>query len=162
MYLTVLELIVGRLGKGDVMWAVTGSLGFALQGVPVQPHDIDIQTDARGAYEIERLLLEYLTEKVHFAQGNRVCSHFGAFEIDGIRVEVMGDIQKRCDDGTWSAPPDLKRHIHYQEIGKMTIPVLSLEYECQAYSQLGRDDKADLLSRWLRQHGSSAAGEKGE
>ena len=162
VYLMVLELIASRLSKGDVMWAVTGSLGFALQGVPVQPHDIDIQTDAQGAYEIERLLLEYLTEKVHFAQSSRIRSHFGAFEIDGIRVEVMGDIQKRYDNGTWSAPPDLKRHIHYLEIDEMTIPVLSLAYECQAYRQLGRDDKADLLRRWLRQHGSSATGAKGE
>jgi len=36
-----------RLGDSDVNWAVTGSLGFALQGVPVEPHHIDIQTDGK-------------------------------------------------------------------------------------------------------------------
>lgn len=158
----VLELIAGRLGKGNVIWAVTGSLGFALQGVPAEPHDIDIQTDTQGAYEIERLLSEFVTEKVCFAQERSIRSHFGVFEIEGIRVEVMGDIQKRYSNGTWSTPPDLKKLIHYLAIDKMMVPVLSLEYECQAYRQLGRDDKADLLRRWLQQHHGSSNGAEDE
>ena len=54
VYLNVLRQIHARLSNTDVNWVVTGSLGFALQGVPVQPNDIDIQTDKVGAYEIER------------------------------------------------------------------------------------------------------------
>lgn len=59
-YLNVLHKIYKRLNDADVKWAVTGSLGFALQGVPVEPNDIDIQTDKRGAYEIERHFYEFM------------------------------------------------------------------------------------------------------
>ncbi len=150
-YLTVLKRIADRLGQSEVLWAVTGSLGSALQGVPLEPHDIDIQTDKSGAYEIERLLSQFVTEKVHLAQTDRIRSHFGAFEIDGIRVEVMGDVQKQDHEGIWRGPPDLTRIVRYLEIEHTVIPVLSIEYECQAYKQLGRDDRADFLRQWLRQ-----------
>ena len=62
VYLNVLRQIHARLSNTDVNWVVTGSLGFALQGVPVQPHDIDIQTDKAGAYEIERLFSDVVIQ----------------------------------------------------------------------------------------------------
>ena len=42
-----------------INWAVTGSLRLALQGVPIEVHDIVIQTDKDGAYAIERCFIEY-------------------------------------------------------------------------------------------------------
>ena len=45
----VLEKIMNRLEDKPIIWVLTGSLGMALQGVPVQVHDIDIQTDKEGA-----------------------------------------------------------------------------------------------------------------
>jgi hypothetical protein len=57
-YIEALRKIYTRLKDSDVNWAVTGSLGFALRGVPVTVHDIDIQTDKSGAYKIENLLSE--------------------------------------------------------------------------------------------------------
>lgn len=53
-YLRVLRKIYDRLKNEKVNWGVTGSLSFALQEVPVEVHDIDIQTDKEGAYEIKR------------------------------------------------------------------------------------------------------------
>jgi len=50
IHLQVLRKLYERLKDSNVNWVVTGSLGFALQGVPVEPHDIDIQTDKEGAY----------------------------------------------------------------------------------------------------------------
>ncbi|MCW5852548.1 MAG: hypothetical protein KIT87_20910, partial [Anaerolineae bacterium] len=64
-------------------WAVTGSVGMALQGIPVEPHDIDLQTDAAGAYEIQRRLAEYSVQPVAFLAGERMRSHFGRLVIEG-------------------------------------------------------------------------------
>ena len=154
-YTRVLKKILLRLKRTDATWAITGSLGFALQGVPVEPHDIDIQTDEKGAYEIERLLTQFAVERVHFASAENIRSHFGMLNIDGIKVEIMGDIQKRLENGTWTKPPDLRKHIRFIRMEEMEIPVLHLEYEYEAYVQLGRNDKAALLKRWLLQHASS-------
>ena len=148
-YLNVLRQIYARLNDGGVNWVVTGSLGFALQGVPVEVHDIDIQTDEAGAYEIERRFSEFIIRKVAFSSADKIRSHFGALMIDGIKVEIMGDIQKRLEDGTWEAPVDLKHHKRIVEVEGMDVPVLSLAYEYQAYLKLGRIDKAEILRKWL-------------
>jgi len=149
-YLKVLEKIVSRLENKPIAWVVTGSLGMALQGVPVQVHDIDIQTDKDGAYEIERCLAEYVVEPVRYSQSERIRSHFGMVEIDGIKVEIMGDIQKRLGDESWEEPVKVERYRRWVEVGGMRIPVLSLEYEYQAYLKLGRSEKAEMLRMWLQ------------
>lgn len=138
-----------RLASTDVNWVVTGSLGFALQGMPVEPHDIDIQSDEKGVYEIERLFSEYVTRPVALSSTETMHSHFGALSIDSLKVEIMGDIQKRLSDGTWEAPVDLNRYKRFVEIEGMRIPVLSLEYEYQAYLKLGRIERAEMLKNWL-------------
>ena len=149
VYLNVLRQIHARLSSTDVNWVVTGSLGFALQGVPVQPNDIDLQTDKAGAYEIERLFSDLVIRKVKFSATEQIKSHFGALQIDGIDVEIMGDIQKRGADDVWE---EIVNPAHYKqtvEIAGLLVPVLSLEYEYQAYLKFGRVEQAKILRRWL-------------
>ena len=98
-YLDVLRTLYARLSGTEVVWVVTGSLGFALQSVPVTPHDIDLQTDAVGAYAIMRLFCEQVVRPVAFSSTATIRSYFGTLAIAGITVEIMGAIQKRLPDG---------------------------------------------------------------
>lgn len=145
----VLHKLYNELVGSGVNWVVTGSLSFALQGLPLTPHDIDIQTDAAGAYEIERRFSSYVTRKVAFSSAERVRSHFGAILIDGITVELMGDLQKRLEDDTWEDPVDLDSQKRFVAFEEMDVPVLSLEYEAQAYQKLGRHERAQMLQQAL-------------
>jgi hypothetical protein len=149
-YLKVLKEIVNRLEDKPIIWVLTGSLGMALQGIPIQVHDIDIQTDKDGAYEIERCFAEYVVEPVRYSESERICSHFGVLEIDDIKVEIMGNIQKRLGDWSWEKPVKVEHYRRWVEVGGMRVPVLSLEYEYQAYRRLGRDEKAEILQSWLQ------------
>jgi hypothetical protein len=151
-HLRVLHTLYERLSVTDINWVVTGSLGFVLQGVPVEPHDIDIQSDETGVHEIERLFSEFVTRLVALSATHNVRSHIGALMIDGIEVEIMGDIQKALADGAWEEPTDLDRHKRFVEVEGMRIPVLSLEYERQAYGDMGRIEKAETLRQWLESH----------
>jgi len=148
IHLQVLRKLYERLKDSNVNWVVTGSLGFVLQGVPVEPHDIDIQTDKEGAYEIERFFSEFVVEPVRFKESERIRSHFGALMIEGVKVEIMGDIQKKVND-EWEPPVDINRYKRFVQIEGMEIPVLDLEYEYQAYLKLGRVEKAKMLKKFL-------------
>ena len=148
-HLNALRKINILLQNKQLNWAITGSLGMALQGMELEVHDIDIQTDQRTAYEIEKLFAENVVAPVHIRESERIRSHFGALDIDGIKVEIMGDLQKRLDDQTWEEPVKVERWRRWVEIDGMRIPVLSLEYEYQAYLKLGRIEKAELLRNWL-------------
>ena len=148
IHLQVLRKLYERLKDSNVNWVVTGSLGFVLQGVPVEPHDIDIQTNKEGAYEIERFFSEFVVEPVRFKESERIRSHFGALMIEGVKVEIMGDIQKKVND-EWEPPVDINRYKRFVQIEGMEIPVLDLEYEYQAYLKLGRIEKAKMLKKFL-------------
>ena len=154
MLRNVVSLLCARLD--GVTWALTGSLGMALQGVPLTPHDVDVQTDAAGAYEIQQRLAEFATRPVAFSAAERVRSHFGVFLVHGVPMEVMGDIEKRRADGTWEPPPDLPRIIRYATLDRLRVPVLDLAYEIEAYTTLGRLERAAFLRAWLTQQGKNS------
>ncbi|MFO7918557.1 MAG: ParB N-terminal domain-containing protein [Anaerolineae bacterium] len=156
-YLNALQAICTRLEGGEIVWAITGSAGMALQGVPLAVHDIDVQTDRDGAYEIEEHFSPCVVTPVRYVASERIRSHLGALEIAGVRVEVMGDVQKRRDDGRWEVPVDVARYRRWTKVGDLQVPVLSLVYEYRAYRALGRSERASTLRRWLQRQGPDPA-----
>lgn len=156
-YLSVLKRISDSLNDSDVAWAVTGSCSLVLQGMEVLVNDVDLQTDAVGAYAIQRALSPYLVKKVVFGTSRDVRSHFGAFLIDGVPVEVMGDVERRGPDGVWRPGPDVRALRVWLDTDGVRVPVLPLTYEYQVYCQLGRDDRAEEIRLWLAERGAAAA-----
>ncbi|HEY3343949.1 MAG TPA: hypothetical protein VGJ97_03410 [Anaerolineaceae bacterium] len=133
-------------------WAITGSLGFALQGAEGPVHDIDLQTSQTGALEIGRRFSEFVVRPVVFSQADRIRSYYGALEVNGESVEIMGDLQKRMPDGSWEDPVDVSAVRRWVEVGGLRVPVMDLEYEYLAYRILGRIEKAQMLREWLDAH----------
>lgn len=148
-YLAVLRIICERLRDVPIAWAVTGSLGMALQGMRVEVHDIDLQADETGAYEIERRFADCVVQPVRYVASERIRSHFGRLEVEGVKVEVMGALQKWLDGQGWEKPVDVRRYRRFVDVDGMRVPVVSLAYEQRAYQKLGRLDKVRAIRRWL-------------
>ena len=154
-HLVSLRIIYDKLIKLRLDWSITGSLGFALHGMDVPVNDIDIQTDADSAYKIEDALLEYVVKEVKFSESGNIRSHFGELCIRGIKVEIMGGLQKRLPGGTWEDSVDVTLYRKFVKYKDMSLPVLSLEYEQIAYRNLGRVEKADMIKTWLEKNESN-------
>jgi hypothetical protein len=148
-HVAALCVLAERLASTDIVWALTGSTSFALQGVPIPVHDIDVQTDATGAYRIAELFADKVARPVAFSEADRIRSHFGALSIAGVTVELLGGLQKRLPDGHWEEPVDVRAHRRFVQLADLTLPVLDLAYEERAYRTLGRVEKAELLRRHL-------------
>lgn len=134
-----------------VTWALTGSAGFVLQGVPVAPTDIDVQTDEGGAYEIERQFADDVVDPVSFSEGAGIRSHVGRLVSDGIWVTLMGALQTRLTDGSWEPPVGVAEHRKLVPMDGIWVPVRDLRYEEQAYRRLRRMERADLLRSVIEQ-----------
>lgn len=94
-YYAVLHRLHRHLGA-EINWAITGSLGFALQGVATLVRDIDVQTDGPGAFAIEKRFAAYVLKPVEFSATDRV--HQGvefrnvAFRYPGTDRYVLHDV----------------------------------------------------------------------
>ena len=148
-HVRTVKTIYDRLRKTDVLWTITGSLNFVLQGLELEVNDIDLQTDASGAYDIEKVFTEYVVTSVSFSKSDKITSHWGELNIDGVKVEIMGALQKKLPDGTWESPVDINTHREFITFEGMVLPVLSLAYEEQAYRTLGRIERANQIKEWL-------------
>jgi hypothetical protein len=111
----VLEKLLTRLNREEITWALTGSACFALQGFNFVVNDIDLQTDKLGSYPIEQCFYNHVIEPVIFSSGDKKRSYFGALMSDGVRVEIMGDFQKRLPNGEWESPVDVESLREFHE-----------------------------------------------
>ena len=128
---------------------MTGSTGLHLQGVPVEPNDIDIQTTAKGAYQIEDALGYEVGMTVGFRQAERIRLHFGRGMLRGLQVEIMEDIEKLSPTDGWLPTPPLNSIVAWTVCNGLWIPVLDLKYEIMAYESIGREERVQTIRRFV-------------
>jgi len=135
--LRVLKLLCEEFCKAGIDWVLAGSLSLALQGVDVEPEDIDVLTDREGAFKINSILKKYEEKKVEYVETDKLASFFGIFRIDDVEVEVMGDYKEREGD-KWVS---LSHRLKSQKIVKIDgyrIPVSPLEDQLRSYKRSDR------------------------
>jgi hypothetical protein len=64
----------------------------------------------------------------------------------------MGDIQKLMDGEIWEEPVNVELQRCWINFEGIQVPVMSLEYEYQAYQRMGRIEKANKTWKWLEGH----------
>jgi predicted nucleotidyltransferase len=133
-----LRVICQTLSGQDIRWALIGSTGLALQGVNIQPEDIDILTDKKGAFSINELLQEYQVSPVAFSRSELFESYFGVFKINDVKIEIMGDLREHIDD-QWISVSERLDSAKIIEIEGIRISVSPLEEQLIAYETLGRE-----------------------
>ena len=125
--LIVLKIIHEKLKDKKLDWALIGSTNLALQGIKIKPKDIDILTDKKSAFEINKLLKEYEIEPVRLSNSKLFGpQYFGEFKIEDIKIEVIGKLKKE------------RLLTKIIKIDGMNLPAVSLEEELKAYEALGR------------------------
>lgn len=137
-----------------VTWAVTGSANLALQGVDAEPEDVDVVCDEPGAYAIEAAFPGAAAELVHYREDPeaRIASHYGALDLDGVRVEIVGDVHYRAgdgDDAEWVPGADVAEHREFVEVEGRDVPVMPLAAEREGREARGDDERVALLDEYL-------------
>jgi len=144
-----------------VEWAISGSLALALYGLPVIPKDIDLQTDRAGADKIAQILEPYQVYPPGLHLGVRLMrSYLGQYKVEGVVVEVMGDLEYQSVNGSWHNAPDFKAQRRTMEYLGITVPVVSLEYLHKFYLQLQRPARVALIQARLEEEARGTGGQE--
>ena len=142
----VLKLIESKLRGSGVRWVLAGSVSLALQGVNVSPNDIDILTDKEGAFEINRIFKDYEVKPVRFRRSRFFQSYFGEFKIEGVKVEIMGDL-KELVEGEWRSLSQRLSTSRIIEVEGIKLPVSPLEDQLKSYQALRRKKNSSKIQR---------------
>ncbi len=70
-----------------------GSTGLALQGVTIEPKDIDITISRENVERVQELLRDFCLQPIQYSSNGQFRSFFGKFDILGIKVEIMADLE---------------------------------------------------------------------
>jgi len=150
-----LQIIQERLSGLPVAWAVGGSVASFLQGLTLEPHDIDLLSDAAGAQQIAAALAEFEIAPLAWREDPGIASHLGAFTVAGVPVEVIGDLRLTGRGCTLAVRSwEDTREVPF---AAGTLPVVSLEYQLLANLMLGREERVPRLAAHLQEHGYDRA-----
>lgn len=142
----VLKKISQMLQGHAVEWLVVGTASLALQGVNLQPGDIDIITTKDDVFKIAKILKQYETKQVEFGRTPLFESYMGVYEIGGVKVEVMGDFREKRGNEWVSLNERLLSPV-IVEIDGTPIPVSSLEDQIVSYEKLGRPKDSERIEK---------------
>ena len=146
----VLTFLLKEIPPAKYPWALTGSAGLRLQGLDIPVNDLDLQTDATTVFLMEKKLSAFMNVPVHLWETAHTLSYHGQADIQGLQVELMGDIRHRLADQTWTESLEIESVLVWVEWHGLEVPVLSLEHEALAYEKMGRTQKAALIRSALR------------
>ncbi len=147
-----LRIISSKVKNNNLNWAIIGSANHAIQGVDVEPRDIDILADLETGKIINDCLKEFTRSntKYEYVKKERVEAWIGIYDIAGVEIELIAEPYNKnvrgADLWTESENFSAKKIINFQGIN---LPVINLERELYAYTAINRLEKAKLIRNFL-------------
>lgn len=142
----VLKIISERMQINSIRWAVIGSTNLALQGIEILPNDIDIVILVENLPKIKNIFAEYEVSDVEELRSTTEKPWWRVkFVIDNIHVEILSEeISEVYARGLFSGK------IIEILLDSRRIPCLALDLEAQAYKEMGRNTKVELIEKFLK------------
>jgi len=138
----ILNLIGEKLE--NVNYAFIGSANLYIQGAGVEPRDIDILTTPKGIKEIDKLFSEDRIKEIYFDESDGRNSFRSLYMIDGKEIEVLGNV-----GNVYRRLEVLDKRI-YIKFNKIKLPCIPLADELEAYKQMGRTGKVEMIEEFLQ------------
>ncbi len=79
-----------------------------------------------------------------------VRSYLAQFKVHGVSVEAMGHMEFQTQEGRWNPAPDFRHKRQMLDYLGLQIPLVSLQFLLDFYSQLGRQGRVALIEAKLK------------
>ena len=143
-----LKIIQKRLTENNIKYAVVGSTNMQLQGMNVQPHDLDIVVRLQDLEKIREIFSDYKASDIKELKPlTDELSWEVRAEIEGVQVQVFG--QKNTGEYVRKL---LANQMTQVRLDNIEVPCFTLEAEAQTYSETNRKHKTQLIQEFLKQN----------
>jgi len=138
---TVLIDLAATMARKGLAYTVVGGAALALHGLRVCVRDLDLEMSRWAVYQFQEAFAAQAVLPVAWRETETVRSHYGRFEIGGVQVDVMADLERHVGD-RWA--PSLCTTSKTVELQGMPIQVVTLEEEVLANLRRGRLETAAM------------------
>lgn len=121
-FFEVLRILTGKL-KG-IGFAVIGSYNLYLQGIDVNPNDLDVFVDDRDMGKISRMFKGKITI-------NKLGHREIKLKINGVEIHIGSNLNE-------TLRPPFRENTVWLKKGNLKIPCMSLESELSFYEKVKR------------------------
>lgn len=124
-------------------WLIIGSSSLYLQGYPVTPNDIDILCSGTDALKLCDVLADFRVSSGEISR-NKFRSVFSCYRINGVKVEVMGDLEVNTNHG-WIMLSDTIKNIEMIFLDNKNFYVPSKKDQQGIYTLFGREKDGAII-----------------
>lgn len=139
-----IKTIYKKIGH-DIKWALVGSTNMQIQGMQIEPRDLDIVIQHKDLEKVSRIFSDYSASKVIKL---KTLSGKPAWEvratINDVKVQFFGGDEKDI-----YVSELLSGKIIMIELDGTKIPCFTLEAESQTYKETNREHKTNLIQKFL-------------
>jgi hypothetical protein len=140
-----IRIVAERLKRNNIVWAIVGSTNLVLQGIPKEPHDLDIVVSLEDLKRIRDLFEEYAPSEI---TPLKTVTDEPAWDvkmkINAVDVQVLGERK----EGTY-VKPLLNNKVLWVQMNEIKVPCLALTAEANAYEKTNRQQKAKEIRDFL-------------
>lgn len=145
--------IANRFHKENIIWGLGGSALLDIIGLNVRVNDLDIMVDANDFDKAIEILNHIGEERIKAFNPKFRTTRFKTFLVNECDVDVMSGICV-CNGSEWFDFDFSAMNISSKRImDSTTIPLMALEDWHQIYRALQREEKVDLIDRYMNEKG---------
>jgi len=138
--------VFSRLDESGILWCLAGSINMQLQGIQVEPHDLDVIIQHKDLEKVSALFSDYSASPM---KEMKTLSGQLAWEVEayinGMKVQFFGGDEDDIYSGKMIAEMTTK-----VSIDELKVPCLTLEAEMKSYIETNREHKARIIKDFLK------------
>jgi hypothetical protein len=145
-FIRAVEIVHDVLHKENINWALIGSTNMCLQGMNVNPRDLDIVVQLKDLEKMTDIFSEYnasdIKELTPMTEEPGWEVRVGVNDVD---VQILGE----RDTGEYVSKLLAKKLILIR-LGDIKVPCFTLGAEAQTYAETKREHKANMIREFLK------------
>jgi len=123
-------------------WAVTGSAALALQGIAIEPRDVDIVADeSAGIALVNHLNVFVVQDEVGWDRGDVRAARRSLAIVEGVELEILVGVESHSNGVVQISAPNLTQ-VDLITVGGREIPVITLQNMIPILEAMGKGERA--------------------
>jgi len=153
----VLYELAKMFSKDKIRWLFAGSTASFLNGLDVEPRDIDILIAKNDVEKVKQILSKHyqVIKPIEYSETDLFASFFGKYRKENVLIEIIGNFKIKYEDGIFYVPFDiLQQYSVKKQLKDVEVIAVPLEWQLVANAMIpNKKDRVYKIVNHLKEKG---------